>query len=82
MELFAATEKLKFFFWQQEMFDVCTTGDTAHIDTILQYLTHTRPLGRAKLNLIDLIYYTPPWIYIEVNDVHVINKPFLNVQSC
>ena len=30
MELFAATEKLKnFFFWQLEMFDVCTTGDMA-----------------------------------------------------
>ena len=60
MELFTATGKLRKFFLPLEMFDVCTTGDTAHIDTILQYLTHTRPLGRAKLNLIDLIYYTPP----------------------
>ena len=24
------------------MFDVCTTGDTAHIDTILNFLPHTR----------------------------------------
>ena len=24
------------------MFDVCTTGDTAHIDTIFQFLPHTR----------------------------------------
>ena len=24
------------------MFDVCTTGDTAHIDTISKFLTHTR----------------------------------------
>ena len=33
MELFIATAKLKkFFFWQLEMFDVCTTGDTAHIE--------------------------------------------------
>jgi len=24
------------------MFDVCTTGDTAHIDTILKFLPHTR----------------------------------------
>jgi len=23
------------------MFDVCTTGDTAHIDTILKFLSHT-----------------------------------------
>ena len=34
MELFTATEKLKKFFWQLEVFDVCTTGDTAHIDMI------------------------------------------------
>ena len=34
MELFKATVKLKsfFFFWQLEMFDVCTTGDMAHIE--------------------------------------------------
>jgi len=24
------------------MFDVCTTGDTAHIDTIFKLLPHTR----------------------------------------
>jgi len=27
---------------QLEMFDVCTTGDTAHIDTIFKFLPHTR----------------------------------------
>jgi hypothetical protein len=27
----------KFFFLQLEMFDVCTTGDTAHIDTIFKF---------------------------------------------
>ena len=33
MEFFTATGKLKkFVFWQMEMFDVCTTGDTAHIE--------------------------------------------------
>ena len=43
MELSTATGKLKkFFFWQLEMFDVCTTGDTAHIDTIFKFLPHTR----------------------------------------
>ena len=44
MELFTATKKLIFFFffWQLEMFDVCTTGDTAHIDTIFKFLPHTR----------------------------------------
>jgi uncharacterized Zn-finger protein len=30
-----------FFFWQPEMFDVCNTGDTAHIDYNIQVLaTH------------------------------------------
>ena len=29
------------FFIQPEMFDVCTTGDTAHIDTIFTFLPHT-----------------------------------------
>jgi hypothetical protein len=42
MELFTATEKLKKVFLQLEMFDVCTTGDTAHTDTIFKYLPHTR----------------------------------------
>jgi hypothetical protein len=37
MELFTATGKLKSFFWQLEMFDVCTTGDTKHIDTIFKF---------------------------------------------
>ena len=47
MELFTATGKLKkfFFFRQLEMFDVCTTGDTAHIDTIFKFLPHTRQHG-------------------------------------
>ena len=34
------TEKV--FFLQLEMFDVSTTGDTAHIDTIVKLLPHTR----------------------------------------
>jgi hypothetical protein len=42
MELFIATEKLKKFFWKLEMFDVYTTGDTAHIDTIFKLLPHKR----------------------------------------
>ena len=32
MEFFTATGKPRKFFWQLEMFDVCTTGDTAHIE--------------------------------------------------
>jgi hypothetical protein len=34
------TEKV--FFWQLEMFDVCTTGGTAHIDMIFKFLPHTQ----------------------------------------
>ena len=45
MELFTATGKLKQFFWQPDMFDVFTTGDTAHTDTILNLLPHTRQHG-------------------------------------
>jgi len=43
MELLTATRKL--IFLQLEMFDVCTTGDTAHIDTIFKFLPHTRQHG-------------------------------------
>ena len=42
MEFLTATGKLFFFFWQLEMFDVCTKGDMAHIDTISKFLPHTR----------------------------------------
>ena len=42
MELFTATGKLIFFFWQLEMFDVCSTGDKTHIDTKFKFLSHTR----------------------------------------
>jgi hypothetical protein len=45
MELFTATGKLKTFFWQLEMFDVCTTGDTEHIDTIFKFLPLTCQYG-------------------------------------
>jgi hypothetical protein len=31
MGLFTATGKLKKFFWQLEMFDVCTTGDIENL---------------------------------------------------
>ena len=35
-EFSTATGKLKKFFLQLEMFNVCTAGDTAHIDTIFK----------------------------------------------
>ena len=40
MEFFTATGKMKKFFFTT-MFDVCTTGDTAHIDTVFKLLPHT-----------------------------------------
>jgi hypothetical protein len=49
MELFTATGKLKKFFWQLEMFDVCTTGNTAHIDMIFKFLPHTHQHGCIDL---------------------------------
>jgi len=45
MELFTVTGKLKKFFLQPEMFDVCTTGDTAHIDTTFKFLAPSRQDG-------------------------------------
>jgi hypothetical protein len=42
IELFTATGKLKTGFLQLDMFNACTTGDTAHIDTIFKFLPHTR----------------------------------------
>ena len=45
LELFTATGKL--IFLHLEMFDVCTTGDTAHNDTIFKFLPHTRNMGAS-----------------------------------
>ena len=42
VELFTATEKVKKFFWQLEIFDVCTKDDTAHIYKIVKFLPHTQ----------------------------------------
>ena len=41
IEFFLQPQKTDFF-WQLEMFDVCTKGDTAHIDTIFKFLPHSR----------------------------------------
>ena len=55
-ELFTVTEKREKIFWHLEMYDVCTTGDTAHIDTIFKFLPHTRQRG-----YIDIIHcYNDP----------------------
>jgi hypothetical protein len=44
MELFTATGNLKRFFWQLEMFDAYTTGDTAHIDMRFKFLPYSSML--------------------------------------
>ena len=49
------TEKV--FFWQLEMLDVCTTGDTAHTDTIFKFLPHTRQLMLPRVS-IDVCHVT------------------------
>ena len=36
------TETVWIFCWHLKILDVCTTGDTAHIDTIFKFLPHTR----------------------------------------
>jgi hypothetical protein len=46
IELFTVTGKLKSFFWQIEMFDACTPGDTVHIDTIFKF-----SVGRTSCDL-------------------------------
>jgi hypothetical protein len=58
MDLFTAKGKLKknsFSFAQPELFDVCTMGDTAHIDTIVKLLPHTRQHG-----CIDILHFQIP----------------------
>jgi len=58
MEFFTATGKLTFFFLQLAMFGVCTTGDTAHIDTTFKFLSHTR-----QHECIDILHCcNDPWL--------------------
>jgi len=58
MELFTAAGKLTIFFWQLKVFGVCTTGDTAHIDTIFKSLPHTH----TRVNMSASIYFTAAMI--------------------
>jgi hypothetical protein len=52
MELFTATGKLNKFFWQLEMFDVCTAGDTAHrYDIQVVAATHTCVAATEKTKI-------------------------------
>jgi hypothetical protein len=61
MELFRATGKLKKLILQLEKFDVCTTGDTAHIDTIFKFLPHTRQHG-----CINILHCNDPCLWARI----------------
>jgi hypothetical protein len=73
MELFTATGKLNKLFWQLEMFDVCTTGDTAHIDTVFKFLPHTRQRLKAciiaAVKNIDAPILTGVWQKLKIKVV-------------
>ena len=61
MELCTVIGKLKkFFFWQLEIFDVCNTGDTAHIDKIFKFLLHKRHHGDACVATTWIMYRCVP----------------------
>jgi hypothetical protein len=64
MELFRDTGKLNKFFRQLEMFDVCTTVDTAHIDTIFNYTCLKARIIAAGKN-IDAPMLTRVWQELE-----------------
>jgi hypothetical protein len=54
MELITATGKLKEVFLQLEMFELCTTGDTAHIDMVFKFFPHTR----QHMCIVDILIHT------------------------
>jgi hypothetical protein len=65
MELFTATWKLKkVFFWQLEVFDACTMGDSAHIDTIFKFFYLKARISAAAKN-IDAPMLTRVWQELE-----------------
>ena len=39
------------------MFDVCTTGDTAHIDMIFKFLPHTHTHTHTRVNMGASIFF-------------------------
>ena len=44
------------------MFDVCTMGDTAHIDTIFKLLPHTHTHTHTRVNMGASIFFTAAMI--------------------
>ena len=63
------------------MFDVCTTGDTAHIDTIFKFLPHTLGFLVLNVEITEKIMKRPVYIYIYTHkgSVHYTVLYFLTV---
>ena len=68
MELFTATGKL-IFFLELEMFDVCITGDTAHIDTICWRVCD------KNLNIVTMCAVSP---VVHTSKIFSCQKNFFN----
>ena len=70
------------FFLQLEMFDVCTTGDTAHIDTIFKFwqvvATHTSTHWRVcgnNLNIVSMCAMSP---VVDTSNISSCQKNFFS----
>jgi hypothetical protein len=53
------------------MFDACTTGDTAHIDTIFKFLPHTRQHVEACVAIQSKHFRPPPVRFTSVLPSHL-----------
>jgi hypothetical protein len=77
MDLFTVTVKLKFLL-QLEMFDVCTTGDTAHIGTIFKWRISMLPclyVFGKNLNIVSICAVSPMVYTSNISSCQ--KKPFL-----
>jgi hypothetical protein len=68
-------ENWKSFFWQLEIFDVRTTGDTAHIDTIFKFQSHTSQNG-STWSLHTLV--SPSDRNVNYDEKNLLGKNILN----
>jgi len=58
------------------MFDVCTTGDTAHIDTIFKLLPHTRKRVWQRLVCVRAHTHQTLCCHITTTDFYNFKKTF------
>jgi len=77
MELLTATGEMEKFFWQLEAFDVCTTGDTAHINTIFKLLPHARHHS-DNLNIVSMCAVSPVVHTSNISSYQKKKKNFFN----